>query len=146
MLAIVLAALVVGVFWGPWLALTRSIGTLAPETFLVIVHRLDRNLGRAMTALFPLALASLIPVLVLTIRQPVSFLLELGAFVLLVLTLVVTAAVEVPIVTQIRGWTESTMPVGWEQRRDRWVSFHLLRVIPGIIALGLLVGGALWQR
>jgi uncharacterized membrane protein len=145
-LAIVLAALVVGVFWGPWLALTRSIGTLAPETFLVIVHRLDRNLGRTMTALFPLALASLIPVLVLTIRQPVSFILELGAFVLLVLTLVVTAAVEVPIVTQIRGWTESTMPVGWEQRRDRWVSFHLLRVIPGIIALGLLVGGALWQR
>jgi uncharacterized membrane protein len=145
-LAVVLAALVVGVFWGPWLALTRSIGTFAPEVFLTVVHRLDRNLGRNMTVLFPLALASVVAVLILTIREPISFLLELGAFLLLVLTLVVTAAIEVPIVTRIRGWTASTLPTDWQQQRDRWVSFHLLRVIPGIAALGLLVGGALWQH
>jgi uncharacterized membrane protein len=99
-----------------------------------------------MTVLFPLALASVVAVLILTIREPVSFLLELGAFLLLVLTLVVTAAIEVPIVTRIRGWTASTLPIDWQKQRDRWVSFHLLRVVPGIAALGLLVGGALWQR
>ena len=54
--SIVLAALVVGVFWGPWLALTRSIRTLTPEVFLVVVHRLDRNLGRIMTVLFPVTM------------------------------------------------------------------------------------------
>ena len=33
-LNITLAALVMGVFWGPWLALTRSMSTLAPDVFL----------------------------------------------------------------------------------------------------------------
>ena len=145
-LSITLAALVMGVFWGPWLALTRSIDTFSPEAFLVIVHRLDKNLGGVMGVLFPVTLLSMIPVAVLSFGQPVGFALEIAGFALFVLALVVTAAVEVPIVKQIRGWTESTMPPNWAQLRDRWVSFHLLRVIPGILGLGLLIAGALWQR
>jgi hypothetical protein len=144
-LSITLATLVLGVFWGPWVGLTRSIGSLSPDVLLVVVHRLDKNLGRLMSVLFPVALVSIIPVLVLTISRPISFFLTLGGFLMFVLALVVTAAVEVPIVTQIRRWTVSTMPADWGQRRDRWVSFHLLRVLPGIAGVVLLVAGALWQ-
>ena len=144
-LSITLATLVFGVFWGPWFALTRSLNTLTPDVFLVVVHRLDKNLARLMGALFPVTLLSMVPVLAITIRQPLSFFLTLGGFLLFVLALVVTAAVEVPIVKQIREWTPSTMPANWEQRRDRWVSFHLLRVVPGILGVALLVAGALWQ-
>jgi uncharacterized membrane protein len=145
-LSITLAALVMGIFWGPWLALTRSIRTLTPDVFLVVVHRLDKNLGGIMGVLFPVTLVSMIPVILLTVRQPPSFALALAAFLLFVLALVVTAAVEVPIVKQIRGWTATSMPGNWQSLRDRWVSFHLLRVIPGILGVALLVAGALWQR
>jgi hypothetical protein len=146
LLSITLAALVMGVFWGPWLALTRSIDTFSPEVFLVIVHRLDRNLGGVMGVLFPLTLVSMVPVIVMSVGHPVGFALEIAGLALFVLALVVTAAVEVPIVKQIRGWTDSTMPPNWARLRDRWVSFHLLRVIPGILGLALLIAGALWQH
>jgi uncharacterized membrane protein len=135
-----------GVFWGPWLALTRSISALSPEVFIVVVHRLDRNLGGIMGVLFPVTLLSIVPVAFLTVGQPVSFALELVGLLLFVVALIVTAAVEVPIVKQIRSWTADAMPARWEQLRDRWVSFHLLRVIPGIVGVGALVAGALWQK
>lgn len=144
--SITLAALVMGVFWGPWLALTRSISTLTPDTFLVVVHRLDKNLGGIMGVLFPVTLLSMVPVMILTVGQPASFVLAILGFLLFLLALIVTAAVEVPIVKQIRGWTVSTMPRDWERLRDRWVSFHLLRVVPGIVGVAALVTGALWQR
>jgi len=145
-LSITLAALVMGVFWGPWLALTRSMRTLAPEVFLVVVHRLDKNLGAIMGVLFPATMLALIAVSVLSFGHPVGFALTVAAFALFLVALVVTAAVEVPIVKQIRDWTDDTMPANWEALRDRWVSFHLLRVIPGIAGVVLLVAGALWQN
>jgi hypothetical protein len=145
-LNITLAALVVGVFWGPWLALTRSISAFAPDAFVGIVHRLDKNLGGIMGVLFPVTMLSFVPILILTFGDSASFFLALAAFVLFLIALVVTAAVEVPIVKQIRGWTASTVPANWQALRDRWVSFHLLRVIPGIVGLALAIGGALWQR
>ena len=144
--SITLAALVMGVFWGPWVALTRSISTLTPDVFLTVVHRLDKNLGGFMTVLFPVALFAMIPVAVLTIGQPISFTLEVAGILLFVLALVVTAAVEVPIVARVRTWTTTTLPDNWAQQRDRWVSFHILRVVPGIAGVALLVAGALWQR
>jgi hypothetical protein len=144
--SITLAALVMGIFWGPWLALTRSISTLTPDTFLVIVHRLDKNLGGIMGVLFPVTLLSMIPVIILTVGAPASFVLAILGFALFLLALIVTAAVEVPIVKQIRGWTVSTLPHDWERLRDRWVSFHLLRVGPGIVGVAALVAGSLWQH
>ncbi|HEX4444158.1 MAG TPA: anthrone oxygenase family protein [Galbitalea sp.] len=145
-LAIVLAALILGVFWGPWLALTRSMNTLPPAVFLAVTHRLDRNLGRAMTVLYPVSLLAIIAMAVLSFGSALAFGLIVAGLAMLVLALVVTTVVEVPIVAQVRGWTESTMPANWQKLRDRWMSFHLLRVIPGILGVGLLVGGALWQR
>jgi hypothetical protein len=145
-LSIVLAALVLGVFWGPWLALTRSIDTLAAPVFLTVVHRLDQNLGRAMTILYPITLVAIIAMAIVSLGSTAAFWLTLAGLAMFVLALIVTTAVEVPIVTQIRGWTETTMPANWQALRDRWVSFHLLRVVPGILGIGLLVAGALWQR
>jgi hypothetical protein len=147
-LNISLASLISGIFWGPWLALTRSMRTFAPDVFLVVVHRLDANLGGIMGWLFPVALASFVPVAVLDLvyRCIAAFIFAVVAFVLFLLALAVTMAVEVPIVKQIRGWTIETMPPNWETLRDRWVSFHLLRVIPGTAGVALLTAGALWQR
>lgn len=144
--SVVLGALVLGVFWGPWLALTRSIGTLTPPVFLTIVHRLDKNLGRWMTVLFPITLASIVAVAVFSFGSGAAFWLVVASLAMFVVALVVTISIEVPIVAQIRGWTVNTLPSNWQALRDRWVSFHLLRVIPGILGVALLTAGALWQR
>lgn len=141
--SIVLVALVVGVYWGPWIALTRTIATFEPAVLLPLVARLSANLAPVMTVLMPLALLSTLAVVVVAaFGHPVTLILTGAAFVLLALTLVVTMVVEVPIVKAIETWTPATLPDDWRARRDRWVSFHLLRVIPGVLALALLAVAA----
>jgi len=135
--SILFAVLVFGVFWGPWIALTRSIRTLGPDTFLEVVHRLDRNLGGLMGVLMPVTILLLVPALFLT--HGLQLVLSIAALMLFVVTLIVTAAIEVPVVKIIRGWTSTPLPANWEQLRDRWVSFHLARVIPGFLGVAALV-------
>lgn len=143
-ISIVLSALVMGVFWGPWVGLTGSIATFEPAAFLAIVKRLSKNLAPVMTILMPTALASMVPVLIFAFngRRPMTFYLTLVAFGCFAVALIVTITTEVPIVKQIESWTTSTLPENWEHLRDKWVSFHLLRVISAIAGLTLLVVGA----
>ena len=51
LVSIVLSALVGGMYWGPWLALIRSLNTLKPEVFLDVVDRLNRNMAGLLTRL-----------------------------------------------------------------------------------------------
>ena len=68
-----------------------------------------------------------------------ALILSSAALVLFVITLIVTAAIEVPVVKTVRGWTSTPLPENWQRLRDRWVSFHLARVIPGFLGLAALV-------
>jgi hypothetical protein len=63
LVSIVLSALTLGVFWGPWIGLTRSISTFSGEIFLAVVHRMDRNLGCLMGVLMPVTLLSQVLIL-----------------------------------------------------------------------------------
>jgi uncharacterized membrane protein len=142
---LVLLILVGGLYWGPWLALTRSIATFEPDVFLVIVKRLSRNMAPIMTVLMPVALASTIPVLCLSFnRHPETFYLTLIGFVLFIVTLFVTMVIEVPIVKQIETWTPTTVPDNWQQLRERWGAFHIFRVVPAIAAIVLLLVGVVF--
>ncbi len=66
---ILLSALVVGVFWGPWLGLSRSIDSFTPETFLAIGQRMISNLAPVMPILMPAAILSTVPVLFILYRR-----------------------------------------------------------------------------
>jgi hypothetical protein len=145
LISIVLAALVTGVFWGPWVALSRSISTFAPEVFLAIVNRLSRNIAPVMTVLMPAALLAMVPVLFLSFNEgPRTFYLTLTGFASFLVALLVTMLVEVPIVKQIVTWTVSTLPGNWEQLRDRWQAFHVIRVVASVAGLVLLLIGAIF--
>jgi hypothetical protein len=85
LISILLSVLVAGVFWGPWIALSRSISTFQPEIFLAIAHRLTRNLAPLMTVLMPVALFSMLPVLVLSYSHQPTFYLTLAGFALFLL-------------------------------------------------------------
>jgi uncharacterized membrane protein len=145
LISIVLSALVSGMFHGPWVALSRSMRTFTPEVFLAIVDRMNRNMAPVMTVLMPAALLSIIPVLFLSYReQPRTFYLNAIAFALFIIALLVTVVVEVPIVEEIVTWTASSLPENWQQLRDRWIKFHIIRVIAGITSVVLLVVGAVF--
>jgi len=143
--SIVLSALVAGMFLGPWVALTRSIGSFELEVLLTLVRRLNRNMAPVMTVLMPAALLSQVTVLFFSHGdRPQTFYLASAAFVLFLVALFVTTAVEVPIVKRIEIWTVSTRPEDWQQVRDRWGAFHLVRIVASLGGFILLVTGAIF--
>jgi len=77
-------------------------------------------------------------------HQPKTFYLTLAGFALFLLALLVTVLIEVPIVNQITTWTGATLPANWQQLRDRWGSFHLVRIVSSIAGLGFLISGAIF--
>jgi uncharacterized membrane protein len=140
-----LLAFVGGMYWGPWLALTRSMATFDADEFLAVLGRLIRNMAPAMTLLLPLSLLSTMPVLVLSFGgHRETFVLSLAALLLFVLTLVVTMVVEVPIVKTLDVESVPALPDNWEALRDRWGAFHLLRIVPATAGLVLLLVGAIF--
>lgn len=142
LVSIVLTALVVGVFWGPWLGLSRSIAAFTPEMFLAIGHRMIRNIGPVMRLLMPAAVASFLPVLFLSFQSPSpTFYFVAAGLGLFVVALGVTLFVEVPIDKQISTWTADTLPAHWQALRDRWETFHVLRLIASLGGFVLLVVG-----
>src|SRR5215831_10267935 len=113
---IVLFSLVMGVFWGTWFALSRSIVAFRPQTFLDIGQTAIRNLAVPMRILMPTSLASALIVLVLLPKRSMAFALAVAGVFLMVGALVVTLGVEVPIDNQIKTWTVATLPADWQAK------------------------------
>ncbi|MGB7025414.1 MAG: DUF1772 domain-containing protein [Candidatus Acidiferrales bacterium] len=145
LVSIFLSALVTGVFWGPWLGLSRSITTFSADVFLAIGHRMIRNLAPVMPFLMPDAILSFVPVLVISFHEcPLTFCLTLAGFALFIVALLVTLIVEVPIDNRIKTWTVTALPDNWQQLRDRWEIFHVVRTAASVAGLLLLLIGAIF--
>jgi uncharacterized membrane protein len=146
LLSIVCSALVAGMFYGPWAALSRSMRTFTAEVFLAVVDRMNRNMAPVMTVLMPACLLAMIPVLIGSygVHRGI-FSLYATAFVLFVVALIVTVFVELPIVQKIVTWTPATLPANWQQVRDRWVRFHVIRVAAGLVSFVLLLIAAIFK-
>ena len=67
-ITVVLFSLVMGVFWGTWFSLSRTMDQLSAETFVAVGHQMIQNLGVPMAILLPLALLSALVTLVLLRR------------------------------------------------------------------------------
>ncbi|HKF53274.1 MAG TPA: DUF1772 domain-containing protein [Candidatus Acidoferrales bacterium] len=144
-ISIFLLALVTGVFWGPWLGLSRSITTFKPEVFLAIGHRMIRNLAPVMPILMPAAMLSVLPVLFFSFStRPETFYLNLAGLALFIFALLVTLIVEVPIDNKIMTWTVETLPGNWQHLRDRWETFHVIRTIASVAGLAVLLIAAIF--
>ena len=145
---VLLFALVMGVFWGTWFSLSRSMASIRPETFLEVGHTMIANLGGPMSVLMPAALVSSVILLIVLFRQRggAAFNLALVAFVLMIGALAVTLAVNVPIDYEINQWTATTLPPDWTITRDRWELYHTIRTFVSIAALGCAVASALRWR
>ena len=136
-ITIVLFALVMGVFWGTWFSLSRTMGRLSPETFLAVGHEMIHNLGVPMAILLPLALLSALVTLALQRSggRTAAFWWMAAGFLLMVAALVITLAVEVPIDNQIETWTAATLPGDWRSIQTRWELWHTIRTFLSIAAV-----------
>jgi uncharacterized membrane protein len=134
---IVLFALVMGVFWGTWFSLSRTMDQLSAETFLAVGHEMIRNLGGPMAVLLPLSLLSALVTLALLWPHwdAAAFWWMAAGFLLMVAALVITLAVEVPIDNQIETWTAATLPGDWRSIQSRWELWHTVRTFLSIAAL-----------
>ena len=145
---VVLVALVMGVFWGTWFSLSRSLSLITPDTFLEVGHLMIANLAGPMSLLMPAALISSVVLLVMLYlqRRDRAFYLAGASFVLMAIALIVTLTVNVPIDNEINRWTVTTLPADWMATRDRWEAFHTLRTFASIVALLFAVASVLESR
>ena len=136
-ITIVLFALVMGVFWGTWFSLSRTMSQLSPETFLAVGHEMIQNLGTPMAVLLPFALLSALITLVLARQEghAAAFRWVAAGFLLMVAALVITLAVEVPIDNRIQTWTAATLPADWRSIQSRWELWHTIRTFTSIAAV-----------
>jgi Domain of unknown function (DUF1772) len=142
-----LFALVVGVFWGTWFSLSRSMGAITASTFLEVGHTMIDNLGGPMSVLMPATLVSAGPVLFVLyrLRRRASFSLVLVATALLLVALLITLSVNVPIDNAIAGWTMDTLPSDWTEIRDRWEAYHATRTFLSLVGFGCALAAVLWS-
>jgi len=146
-LCILSSFLWVGLFSGPWIALSDSFKTFHPKLFVGIVEHLSRSITPALTVVMPMAILSMIPLLIETSgTNSVAFGFNIAAFVLTALSLTVTVLFELPSVNEITAWNSSSVPENWRQRRDRWILVHKIRVFTGFGGLLSLVIAALTLR
>ena len=143
-----LFALVVGVFWGTWFSLSRSMSAITASTFLEVGHTMIGNLGGPMAVLMPATLVSAVPVLVALYRRHrrASFSLTLVGVGSLAVALVITLGVNVPIDDAIARWTVDTLPSDWSSIRNRWEAFHAARTFISLAGFGSALAAALWSR
>jgi len=136
-ITIVLFAVVMGVFWGTWVSLSRTMNQLSAQTFVAVGHEMISNLGVLMAILLPLALLSAMVTgaLLWRARRAAAFWWMLAGFILMAAALVITLAVEVPIDSQIQSWTAATLPGDWRQVQSRWELFHTIRTFASVAAV-----------
>jgi hypothetical protein len=144
LLSVISSLLVAGLFYGPWVVLSRSFKSFPPETFLEIVNRMSQGIAPVMIVLMPTSLLSMVPILLYShVSNSVAFGLDATAFVLNLLSLIVTVVFEIPIVSEMVTWTSSSLPKNGQQRRDRWITVHMIRVFAGMASLLSLIIAAL---
>ncbi|TMI81229.1 MAG: DUF1772 domain-containing protein [Bacteroidetes bacterium] len=123
--ALILAALVMGVFWGTWFTLTRSIHDFSAAEFIHIGKTIIANVAVPMSIIMPATLLLMLIAMWLSRRENrPSFYLYSISFLLMIVTLVITVGVEVPIDNKIKSWTEATIPANWESLRHTWDELH----------------------
>ena len=139
-----LLLLVTGVFWGPWLALHRSLHLFTKEEFIKITKLLGANLGRPMQILMPLCLLCMIlSIAIYPHKSSLEFYIMLTSFLFFLITLTVTLTTELPIVNKVKEWSVGTVPSNWEEIRNKWMRFHTFRVFPALISFGLYLAPTL---
>ena len=125
--------LVTGVFWGTWFTLTRSLHDFDPAEFIHIGKVIISNVAMPMRVLMPLCiLGMLLTLWFYPNKKSKRFFIGVAAFILIIITLLITLLILVPIDNEIKTWTVLTVPGDFEEIRNRWQYYHAMRTFTSI--------------
>ena len=142
-----LLVLVAGVFWGTWFTLTRSIEDFSIEEFIHIGKVIIANVALPMKIIMPSCILFIAASLWLYPNKHSSgFYFHISAFILILVTLLVTVLILVPIDNNIKLWTASTAPSDWQEIRSRWQFFHTVRTFTSLTSFGCMTISLLKTR
>lgn len=133
---IIVAALLAGTSFGIWMGFNPT--NYSTSTYVEQQQNLLHSLNTMMIALVIIATAiTLISAFLQRKNKPVLCALLLAA-VFFISCILITRFGNVPIQKQILNWTIDTVPGNWMMLRDKWWSFHIMRTITELIALGFI--------
>jgi hypothetical protein len=142
-IGLLLTALVMGVFWGTWFTLTRSLDTFEAPAFLQIGKTIIANVAWPMRILMPATLLFMgWSIAKHPSKRSTGFRLLLTAAALMVVTLLITVLVEVPIDNRIAQWTVETIAADWKDQRLTWDRFHAARTFTAIASFAAYLWSA----
>jgi uncharacterized membrane protein len=144
LITVMLAALVMGVFWGTWFTLTRSIHDFSAAEFIHIGKNIIANVAIPMRVLMPLTILMMMFASWQTRKKyKAANIFYNLSLVFMIITLIITVGIEVPIDNQIKTWTEATVPANWTSLRETWSYYHTVRTLTAITSVLLFVVGML---
>jgi len=127
--------LVCGVFWGLYFALSRSYQVFSAGELAKIARTIVANLEVPMRNISLLCLALLgLSVAFYPDKDSWHFYSIIASLPLIIGSLVLTTAIEVPINRQVVTWTDDEKPVDWEKLRGRWQYFNVVRTILALLS------------
>ena len=142
--SLVTSALSSGVLFGTLASLGPSTRVFSPGTCVEVQQATVRNLRPVMGVLLPAAVVSNLALIVGSARdrgRPGFVLVVTGCLGQLA-SLVVTAAVELPINADVLTWVPDDLPANWESVRDRWDRTHTLRTATSVLGFGCLAAAS----
>jgi uncharacterized membrane protein len=146
-ITIMLTSLVMGVLWGTWFALSRTIDRASPEVFLGIGKMTIHNLALSMPILMPLTILSIIVLLFVAVKRKFAYWwLVALALVCMIGVIISTLAIAVPIDNHIKVWTVQTLPADWMRQRDNWQIAHTIRTFLSIGAVATLAAYTIGRK
>ncbi len=129
--AILFVGIVAGLLFGTAIE-QQQLSALDAQGWVTARHSIDAVFSKLLPWVWNTTLVLLFASAYLTHGSDRLWFLASGL--LLLGGIVVTLVFEVPINKQIAAWTPSTMPSNWTSLRDRWVRFHWLRTVAGVVA------------
>ena len=130
-LAVLMAGLVAGLLFGTVLE-HEQLKVLPAKPWVLARQSIDAVFSRLMPWLWNTTLLLLAAAAYLT-HDRARWLFAAAAAILLA-GIVVTLVIEVPLNKQIASWTQETILPEWASVRDRWVRFHAVRTVAGVVA------------
>ncbi len=148
--ALMLYALVLGVFWGTWFAQSRTMHLLSAATFLENGRQYIANLAFPMRILMPASLAATLLAAYSAYSERrqgrAAFGFTAAAALLMAAAFAITLTVNVPIDDRIKTWTLENLPTDWGRIRDHWEVFHCLRTWTCFAGFASLTAGILASK
>ena len=142
--ALVITGLVAGSVFAVWRGYDLSQYT--PAAFIEVHQGAVRGLNVLLPVLGLAAFALVVALAIEMRRDRRTLILLIVAALFLAAAGLVTRFANQPINELVMGWSATTLPADWTAIRDRWQSWHLVRVICSIAALATLSAALVGRR